>query len=239
MGEFRRFNATEIINNTITLTEIEHNHLSKVLRLTTGDIIIINIGDNNDYICKIINISKTSTIAEIQEIKPNIASKVAVTLFACVIKGSTYDLVVAKAVEMGVYAIVPVSSAYTVGDAANKIERLNIIAQQASKQCGRADIVKISRQLSFKQMLSQLSSFNYVIFCNEHEKNNHILTKLLSLKADNLAIIVGSEGGFSEDEQKSLLSLSNVISVSLGKRIYRAETASIAALAIIDAVFNS
>lgn len=235
----RRFNASQITNNTVILTGDEHNHLSRVLRLSVGDKVIVNIGDNNDYICIISSINKVETVLNVEQIVacPSI-SKVSVTLFACVIKGSAMDMVIAKAVEMGVTQITPVLSAYSVGDTANKSERLNTIAIQASKQCGRADIVKVNNQISFVQMLNTLNNYQKVIFCNEREQNNHILTALLENPATNIALIVGCEGGFSLEEHRQLLNVSNVISVTLGKRIYRAETASLAALAIVDAVAN-
>lgn len=227
-----------IQNDVITITDDEHNHLSKVLRLKVGDSVEC-FYDNSDIInCKITSILKNASTLKIQnylEVKTN--PKYNVTLFQGLPKLDKLELITQKITELGLTGLIPYSSTFCIAKPnENKTERLKKITINACKQCGRTKLLEISNPVSFKQMLEKLGSFDLVIFANETENTKTIKQVFNNGKQNfnNIAIIVGSEGGFSSDEIASLTYLNNVVSVSLGKRILRTETASITLASLVQ-----
>lgn len=227
-----------IQNDVITITDDEHNHLSKVLRLKVGDSVEC-FYDNSDIInCKITSILKNASILKIQnylEVKTN--PKYNVTLFQGLPKLDKLELITQKITELGLTGLIPFSSTFCIAKPnENKAERLKKITVNACKQCGRTKLLEISNPITFKQMLEKLSSFDLVAFANETE-NTKTIKQIFNngrQNFNNIAIVVGSEGGFSSDEIASLTNLKNVVSVSLGKRILRTETASITLASLVQ-----
>lgn len=212
---------------------IEHNHLKNVLRLNEGDKIIAVCGDDFDYIAQIIKITKGDTIISIQDKTPNISNpKSDVTVFQALVKSENMSLIVQKLTELGVKTFVPFLSEFiTSKDKSNKFQKLQEISNQSIKQCKRSKPMIVSPVLSFKEVLSNLRDYDIIIFANECEKTNN-LSELNLTKDKRIAIIIGSEGGFSSSEIESLID-AKANSVSLGKRILRAETASIGLTAVV------
>ena len=155
-------------------------------------------------------------------------------------KGDKMDFCIQKAVELGVDTILPFENAFTVAKFdAKKTERFERIAFEASKQCGRAKLTTVRDCIKFGALLKELQNFDKVVFCNEYESQNMMLDTLLDEKFEkNVAIIVGSEGGFANEEQQKIKEFDNVVSVSFGKRILRAETAGVFALSILSSILN-
>lgn len=219
-------------NNIIELTGEEHSHLAFVLRLKVNEQIIICFNDGMEYICNIESISKQKTVCKVHEVKQNITETIKnVTLFQALIKPDNFELAVQKATELGVKKIVPFTSQFS-QIAPNRINlsRIQKIATEACKQCERALIPTVCSPINFNQLINELSKFDAVVFANERTGEKNISS--LSKTAQNIAIVIGCEGGFSEQEKTELLSLNNVISLTLGKRILKAETASVVALAL-------
>ncbi len=212
---------------------IEHNHLKNVLRLNEGDKIIAVCGDDFDYIAQIIKITKGDTIISVQDKTPNISNpKSDVTVFQALVKSENMSLIVQKLTELGVKTFVPFLSEFiTSKDKSNKFQKLQEISNQSIKQCKRSKPMIVSPVLSFKEVLSNLRDYDIIIFANECEKT-HNLNELNLTKDKKIAIIIGSEGGFSSSEIESLIN-AKANSVSLGKRILRAETASIGLTAVV------
>ena len=150
------------------------------------------------------------------------------------------DMIVQKCTELGVKEIVPVIMDRVVikleeKNEAKKQERWQKIAKEASKQSGRQIIPKIQKATNLKNIIENLSKYDIVIVPYECEKD-YILKKVLrneEKNIKNIAIIIGPEGGFSEDDIEILSSCSNLSKVSLGPRILRTETAGLATLAMI------
>lgn len=234
MGQLRRFFVlpSEIEGNKAEIRS-EYNHIAKVLRARVGDRYVICCGDGMDRVCQVTGVTADTAYLDVVDSYVNSAeSKQAITLFQGVIKGDGMDYVVQKAVELGTIEIVPFTSQYTVAECkGGKAERLTKIAKEAVKQCGRARLVTVSEQISFKQLTERLSGFEQALFCDE--RGGKPLLSVYKMDAKNAAIVVGSEGGFSENEQEMLQKVAQ--SVSLGKRILKAETASLYVLSAIDA----
>lgn len=232
----KRFFATktQINNNQIVLDGTEHNHLKNVLRLNEGERVIVVVGDEYDYECNISKIAKNNTLLEILERRPNAHNPLAdVTVFQALTKQENMNLIVQKLNELGVKTFVPFESRYiTSKDKFNKSEKLQTIANQSVKQCKRSIPMAVSKTMKFSEMLSSLSAFDVVIFANETDNKNSLDGAKIS-RDKKIAVIIGSEGGFSEDEITQLTALKNLFSVGLGKRILRAETASIALTSVV------
>lgn len=218
-------NKQDINDNLITITGEEHNHLANVLRLKIGQKIECFYDNSDLYECELTEITKQHTVATIINSYPNPSNpKVKLILFQGLPKLDKLELIVQKCSELGVSEIIPFTSQHTIAKPNdNKQERLNKISLSASKQCGTTSILKVQKTITFKSMLDKLKDYDTVIFANEKETSTP-LNKVLD-KATNVAIVVGSEGGFSSQEIDSLSSVAS--SITLGKRILRTETASI------------
>ena len=227
----------KISNSVITLDGDEHMHLSKVLRLRVGDNVEC-FYDNSDILkCKIKEISKNCSILEVVESEacqqnPNLN----ISLFMALPKLDKLELITQKVTELGIGEVVPFSSKFCVAkENSNKIERLKKIVVSACKQCGRTKLVEINNTIKFDKMLEIVENYDLVVFANECEQSKtlkEVLTKqkqVLAQKLQNnslkVAYIVGSEGGFDKDEIEKISKIAH--SITLGKRILRAETAGI------------
>lgn len=217
----------------IIIDGAEHNHLKNVMRTRVGEHVIVVCGDGFDYECEVLEISKNDTRLALVEKRKNMSEpKHKLTVFQALTKSDNMNLIVQKLTELGVSTLIPFENAFvTAKDKSGKTDKLQAVSNQSIKQCRRAKAIDIRPTLSFKQVLASLKNYEVVIFANEQEKQ-HALSKL-DFPYENIAIIVGSEGGFSEQEIAQLASLNNVKSISLGNRILRSETASIALTSVI------
>ncbi|MCL2540390.1 MAG: 16S rRNA (uracil(1498)-N(3))-methyltransferase [Firmicutes bacterium] len=247
------------VDRTVTLTGQEHLHLCNVLRAKAGETVTLINGSGFFYLAEIAEISKKQTTLNVlsKEADKGIA-KTKLTVFMGLIRAEKMDLVVQKLTELNVTEIVPFESSYaTAKTSQNKTERLNRIAIEACKQCGRADLVKIDETVKFNEVVNRVKDFSAVLFAyegvlslrdghttptDEAIPSSHtppLAGAPLYLKGEflcnipALALIIGSEGGFSELEAEQLIKAGAKV-VSLGKRILRAETAAIALTAVVQ-----
>lgn len=227
--DYKRFFTFEPIkNNKVILKDNEFYHATKVLRLKEGYSIIVNDNSNMDYYCQIESIQKDKIIANIIEKKENEAyADTDITLFIGVCK--EFDTVVQKAVEMGVKKVVPFVSQHTNIKTVN-YQRMNKIILESSKQCGRPNLIEIDNVIDFDEALSYSNLFDSVLFFYEYERENQIKNIDLTNK-NNVALFIGSEGGFSLSEIQSAKE-KDVNILTLGKRILRVQTAVVTALAL-------
>ena len=224
------------INNILILDEEDSKHLIKVLCHKINDEIVI-IYQEKKYLTKIIEI--TSVVkCEIIKILPNSNSELSckITLIMALLKEQKFDLVIQKAVELGVYQIVPLQlkrcvSVLTKLKAVQKVLRWQNIAKAAAKQSNR-NLIPIVTPVVFnlKELCGYRSHVNLVAYENSLETSwiNHINNKLSSI-----TIIVGPEGGITKEEIATLTKL-NFSNISLGKLILRAETAPLFLMSIIN-----
>lgn len=214
----------------------ELNHFN-VLRCYVGEQVLCLGRDGNDYICEVVTISKKQAKARILSSSPNVKNPAKnITVFQGLVKGEKLDLIVQKLTELGVSSLFTFESNFAMAKANdNKIERLNKISEEACKQCGRSVPLIINPSIKFNEMIEKLSSYDVVLFANEKQTERN-LNELLKDK-QSIAIIVGSEGGFS-DEEIAQIQGANAINFGLGARILRAETACIAMSAIIGFMVN-
>lgn len=221
------------VNKSIKIDGIEHNHIKNVMRMVEGDEIILVCGDDYDYLARIVSITKGDTLVDIFDKKINEYNpKSNVTVFQALVKSDNMSLIIQKLTELGVKDFYPFESEFiTSKDKSGKIDKLQEISNQSIKQCKRSIPMNIHNTLSFKALIEKLKEFDTIIFANECEKTTSLADCNLN-KNDRVAIIIGSEGGFSKSEIDQLIS-AGAQSISLGKRILRAETAAISLAAVV------
>lgn len=234
----RRFYASKenFHEGGITLGLEETRHLKDVLRLTLGKHISIFDGLGNEFLCEIVGIVKRKTSLKIiEQISPKMPeSNLDLTLAVSILKGDKFDLVIQKAVELGVNIFVPLQTKR--GDVRlrnfdNKLERWKKITIGATKQCGRARLMKIAEPVEFKDFIKGSNGL-IVLFS---EQNGDTFSKLNPSK--KITAIVGSEGGWEESELK-LAKQNGVQIITFGGRIMRAETAAISIPTILQHRFG-
>lgn len=220
----------EYFQNKIMIDGEEFLHLA-VLRCQIGEEILCFIGDENEYLCKIESITRKNATAVILSKNICLANpKIKITLFQGLPKKDKLEFITQKTTELGVSKIIPFESEFTVAKPnENKIDRLDKITKEACKQCGRSMPVIIENPVKFKEMLEMLGAYDIVLFANEKDKLSNAEIK----SAKTIAIIIGSEGGFSDNEIEIIDKLNPTV-VGLGSRILRTETASIVLCGLVS-----
>ena len=237
-------NRESISEGNIIIVGDDAYHIARSLRMAVGDEITVSDGEGEEYLCELMKIRDEE--CECRVIKKSAAESelpVAVTLFMAYPKGDKLETVIQKAVELGARVIVPFESSRCIKKpkaekAEKQLQRLSKIAAEAAKQSGRAILPEVSPALSFKEMLAKVKEYDKAIFCYESEREVS-LGKILddTGKGEKIAVIVGSEGGFSPEEAELAVN-AGCISVSLGKRILRCETAPLFVLSAIGYHFE-
>lgn len=222
------FNFTQ---RTITLTADEARHLREVLRLKPGDEVSVFDGAGKEFRARVAQASREfaelDLDEEIQPARPE--SPLQITLAVALLKGEKFDLVVQKATELGVTKIVPLMTRYAdiklrdEADASKRVARWQRIALEAAKQCGRAVVPEVSLPVT----LAPLLDGSCLLFS---EKGGQGLTRM---ETDQVTAIIGSEGGWSDEELDQARAAGAQI-ITLGGRILRAETAAITAAALLQ-----
>lgn len=225
-------------NNTCIIDGEDVKHISKVLRCKIGEKLEICDKDNSEYICEITDINKDQVdlnIIEKKEIKRE--SDLKVKLYQGLPKSTKMELILQKLTEVGVDEIVLVStkrSVVKVDDKkeGKKIERWERIMYEAAKQSKRGKIPKLRGILSFNEALEDMKNNDMNICPYENERTVSIKNAIKDADINTIGIFVGPEGGFEEEEIKSIQDIDSKV-VSLGPRILRTETASVVASSIV------
>jgi len=229
-------NPEDIGNNLITTHDSDDiHHMMKVLRLKEGDEVDISDGVEWEYHARIESLEKGEVELAILDKQAFAAEPdVKVTLFQGIPKQGKMETIIQKCVELGVHRIVPVFMDRTVvvdrGNFGKKVDRWNKVSAEAVKQCRRGIIPEVA--LPITGTPDTFEEFDLVLFPYENEKGATIKDALQHSNAANVAVIIGPEGGFSDEEALAIIGAGGV-SVSLGKTILRTETAGMAAIAMI------
>ena len=219
-------------------------HITKSLRIKTGEEIIVCDGNKTEYVCSVTNAEPQRVDLEIKQVrKTKSEPNIEVTLCPCLMKGDKLEDVIKHSVELGVTGIIPLISSNCVSrpDAKTlkrKAERWQKIAAEAAGQSGRGIIPKVFNAESFADFCGKIKDFDLVLFF--YEAGGESLKKIMSERsvAEKIAVITGPEGGFLPKEAE-LCENSGAQTVSLGKRILRAETAPLAAVTGIMLLTNN
>lgn len=206
------------------------HHISRSLRMAAGEKIEVCDFNSMVYTCELTEFNDGGVIARV--VDKNLADsepKHKITLYQALCKGEKMETIVQKTTECGVSKIVPFRSEFCVvkldsNDGKKKTERWRKIAESAAKQSGRGIIPAVSEPLDFKIAIEEATKASLTIFCNERETEKTLKSVLLAKDYDDISVIIGSEGGFSQKEA-DYISNKGAKSVTLGKRILRCETA--------------
>lgn len=205
------------------------------MRLSDGAEVIIFNGRDGEWLARLAASGKRgAALRPVEQIRPQPETFGPVYAFAP-LKQARLDYMVQKAVEMGASRLSPVLTQFTQVNRMN-MDRMRANAIEAAEQCGILALPAIDEPMPFQKWLTSLPASNAIVFCDEAGDEKSPVEELRNVKASDLAVLIGPEGGFSEDERKSLLARENVIRLSLGPRVLRADTAAVAALALVQSV---
>lgn len=232
----RRFFCDNIAESTATISGDDAHHISRVLRMKPGDTLSLCDGAGGEFNAVITSVSSETVVCALgTKHESATESPVAVTLFQCLPKTGKMETIVQKCTELGVFAVVPVVSARCVvipnKDFEKKRERYNRVALEAAKQSRRAVVPQVLPLVELKKV--DPKQFDLFLVAYEEEDARSLKVALQQANSPKaIAILIGPEGGLEEGEVNRLMQ-SGAVSVSLGKRILRTETAGMAMLAQI------
>jgi len=238
--------STQITDNSVTILGEDAHHISRALRAAVGDPVTVCDMSRTEYDCVLTDFLPDRVIAKVIASHPaNTEPPIRITLYQALPKGDKLDTVIQKAVECGACRIVPFESERCVArmkadSEERKTERRQRIANEAAKQCGRGCLPEVSQTISFQEMLRQAATADAVFFCYEGDGTLPIgvgLAKAQPPKGGEVALVIGSEGGFSQREALAAADR-GFFMTGLGPRILRTETAPTFALACISYYFE-
>ena len=223
--------------NQLTLGKDQSLYLAAVLRKSVGDEVVLFNGRDGAWLCRLATDSKKSvTLDLVEQVAPQTPPSDLWYGFAP-LKTERLDYVIQKAVEMGAGTIQPVLTRYT-QVARLKHERLVANAIEAAEQCEVLSVPRVEPEVTLERLIDAWPAERALIFADEGEASSSPVTALASLRGRPVGLLVGPEGGFSDEERAKLRALPYVVPVSLGPRILRADTAAVAALAVIQAIIG-
>ena len=222
----------DISDSVITISDKDAFHIARSLRMAVGDTLTVCDEDGTEYLSKLTRIRDDECLAQIiSESAGRTESPVEITLYMAYPKGDKLETVVQKSVELGAVKIVPFESSRCIKrPAAEKLdkitERLSKIAEEAAKQCGRSKLPTVDKMIKLSDVAAKIKDYDLTLFCYEGNGATSLKKALneYSKNSGKIAVIIGSEGGFSEDEANIFIS-SGAKCVNLGPRILRCETA--------------
>lgn len=230
--------SDQIENNKIYIKGSDVNHIKNVLRHTKGDVLSV-VSDKIKYEVQIDEINSECVVCDILNKNFEEDNKIDLTIYQGLAKADKFEYIIQKCTEIGVHRIVPTEMKRCVvkldnKDKVKKIDRWRKIAEVASKQSLRNDILEVAQVATFMDLINSLKDFDYVIMAYEKEKDVLLKDVLKNINADTckIAVIIGPEGGIDDSEAEKLVE-NGARSVSLGKRILRTETAPIVVAANI------
>lgn len=232
-----RFFVESLAGDPIVIEGGDARHIALSLRMKQGEELILCDGKGTEAVCAVASVCPESVVLDVKERRASETEpKTRVTLYQALPKADKMEYIVQKAVELGVYRIVPVLTSRCISrpdekTAAKKRERLCKIAAEAAKQSGRGIIPEVDGVLTFKNAVKEMSTAGLPIFFFEHA-SLPLRKYMEKYTGGDIAVMVGAEGGFS-DEEAAFAEENGLLSASLGPRILRCETAPVAALAAI------
>ena len=224
----------------LSLNKDQSLYLAAVLRKSVGDDVVLFNGRDGAWLCRLTSDSKKSvTLSALETIAAQTPKSDFWYGFAP-LKSERLDYVVQKAVEMGAGTIQPVMTQFTQVHRL-KTDRLHANAIEAAEQCEVLSVPEIAAEITLEKLLADWPSQHgarKLIFADEGAASASPIETLTALKGEKIGLLIGPEGGFSESEREKLRALPFVVPISLGPRILRADTAAVAAMAVIQATIG-
>ena len=220
----------------VALAREQGHYLGNVLRLAAGDGILVFNGRDGEWRAAIEGRKRPEHLTLTEQTRPQETPCDLHLLFAP-LKHARLDYMVQKAVEMGASLLAPTLTQFTQVSRVN-LERMRANAIEASEQCGILNLPAIEEPLPLARRLTERDGQRLLIFCDEAAPQADPLKALSADKPGGLDVLIGPEGGFSEEERALLLRQPRLLRLSLGPRILRADTAAVAALVLVQAALG-
>jgi len=229
----------------VSLDRAQTNYLANVLRRKTGDPVLLFNGRDGECSARLDALSrKGASLTAIEQTRPQTASGDLHYLFAP-LKQARLDYLVQKAVELGVSRLVPVLTRH--GQVARvNADRMRANAVEAAEQCGILSLPEIAAPIALDKLVSRWVPERLMVFCDEDAPVHDPVAVLEEARGSTpatlgpmpVSVLIGPEGGFSEEERAAILKLPNLVRISLGPRILRADTAAVAVLALVQSTLG-
>ncbi|MCK1283606.1 16S rRNA (uracil(1498)-N(3))-methyltransferase [Bradyrhizobium sp. 44] len=221
----------------IELDRDQSNYLGNVLRLAAGAEVLAFNGRDGEWQAAIEGRKRPDGLVILQQTRPQDRLPDLAYVFAP-LKHARLDYMVQKAIEMGAASLQPVLTRFTQASRVNT-ERMRANVVEAAEQCGILSIAAVGEPMPLERFLSQRAAGRLLIFCDEAaELENPIQSLQGAGAAEGIDVLIGPEGGFAEEERALLLRQPKILRLALGPRIMRADTAAVAALALVQAVLG-
>jgi 16S rRNA (uracil1498-N3)-methyltransferase len=223
---------------TVALERGQSNYLGNVLRLAAGDTILVFNGRDGEWQASIAGRKRPDSLAIVAQTRPQDRLPDLAYVFAP-LKHARLDYMVQKAVEMGASSLQPVLTRFTQVSRVNG-ERMRANVIEAAEQCGILSLADVAEPVTLDRYVSERRGQRLLVFCDEAANATNPQRALQGETAagDGIDILIGPEGGFAEEERAALLRQPRTVRLSLGPRILRADTAGVAALALVQAVLG-
>ncbi len=220
----------------MALDRPQAHYLVTVLRLKSGSRVLAFNGRDGEWSATLTVLERAAALVIGARTREQTSAADLHYLFAP-LKAARLDYMVQKAVEMGVSRLQPVLTRHSQVARVNT-ERMRANALEAAEQCGILSLADIEAPIALTRLLAEWDPARRLVFCDEDTEVTDPVAALTGLPPSPLAVLVGPEGGFAEDERASLGKLPNVVRLSLGPRILRADTAAVAALTLVQALLG-
>jgi 16S rRNA (uracil1498-N3)-methyltransferase len=225
--------------SAVALLPEQSNYLGNVLRLKAGDGVLVFNGRDGEWAASIAGRKRAEQLLVETQTRPQQPPTRVRYAFAP-LKHARLDYMVQKAVEMGAAVLTPVLTQHTQVSRVN-LERMRANVIEAAEQCGILSIASVEEPVPLERFLASREAARLLVFCDEDADVANPVAALEAARpkaASGVDVLIGPEGGFSEQERARLLAQSCVARLSLGERILRADTAAVAALALVQAVLG-
>jgi 16S rRNA (uracil1498-N3)-methyltransferase len=221
---------------SIALERNQGNYLGNVLRLSAGDNILVFNGRDGEWQAAIEGRKRPDGLVILTQTRPQDRLPDIAYVFAP-LKHARLDYMVQKAVEMGAARLQPVVTRHTQVSRVNG-ERMRANVIEAAEQCGILSLADVAEPIALDRFLGKRDAARLLVFCDEASDVAGPIQVLQAAQAAGIDVLIGPEGGFAEEERTLLLRQPNTLRLSLGPRILRADTAGVAALALVQAALG-
>ena len=218
---------------TVALELAQTHYLGTVLRLRAGERVLLFNGRDGEWSATIAGERRSATLRVDVRTREQTAPSDLHYLFSP-LKTARLDYMTQKAVEMGASLLQPMLTRHGQVTRVNT-QRMRANTIEAAEQCGILSLPAIAPPVALARLLAERDAGRWLVFCDEDAEVANPVAALRAVPPSPVAVLIGPEGGFAEDERAALLRQPNVVRLSLGPRILRADTAAVAALALVQA----
>ncbi len=219
----------------IKLTSDDHHYLKNVMRVVVNDLLQIFNGVDGEWSSKVVNVKRDFVEIEVIECVQGQIEYEEIHCYFSPLNANRHNYIIEKLTELGITSFTPVITEFSNIRKVNN-DKLLARAKEAAEQCGLMRIPKINSAILMEDLINEGCEGALLVFCDERSNPMNPIDQLNRVKELNVSFLIGPEGGFSDKERYDILELQNVIRLSLGSRILRADTAAIAVASFLQAI---